>query len=170
MTISVMHRADYQRVLAEEAKRLGAQFRLGAEVATVDLNDECPSVTLVDGEQLHANVVVGADGLWSKVRFFVLGYVKEPIESGDLAYRITIPREKIENDPDPFVRGTVTDKISAIWWGDDRHVVLYSVRGDEMANVVLMCVNFWKEDPQVAKADSLQMSRYPTIRSIEAAR
>lgn len=133
-----MHRADYQRVLAEEANRLGAQFRFGAEVVKVDCFDRRPNVTLANGEQLDADLVVGADGLWSKVRDFVLGYVKEPEESGDLAYRITISRDKLENDPDPFIRGTVTDKISAIWWGHDRHVVLYSVRGDEMANVVLM--------------------------------
>lgn len=142
-----MHRADYQRVLAQEAERLGAQFRLGADVVRVESNDAGASLFLASGEELQADVVVGADGLWSKARDFVLGFVKEPEESGDLAYRITIPREQLENDADPFIRGTVTDKVSAIWWGRDMHVVLYSVRDDEMANVVLMWVNLQETSP-----------------------
>ena len=133
-----MHRADYQGVLEKEARRLGAKFQLGAEVAKVDCNDDRPTVTLASGEQLYADVIVGGDGLWSRVRSFVLGYEKEPEESGDLAYRITIPRERLENEPDPFIRGVITDDILAIWWGEDRHVVLYGVRGNDMANVVLM--------------------------------
>ena len=138
-TCRVMHRADYQNVLAEEARRLGAQFQLGADVIKVDSNDEHASVTLASGEQLHADIVVGADGLRSEVRTYVLGYVKEPEESGDLAYRITIPRNLLEHDPDSFVRGVVTEKIIAIWWGENMHAVLYTVRGNEMANLVLMC-------------------------------
>ena len=74
----------------------------------------------------------------SEVRTAVLGYVKEPEESGDLAYRITIPRELLENDEDPFIAGIVNDKVNAVWFGQNMHVVLYSVRGDQMANLVLM--------------------------------
>ena len=133
-----MHRADYQRALADEVRRLGVQVRLGAEVVKVECNDERPTIILSSGEKLSADVIVGADGLRSEVRTAVLGYVKEPEESGDLAYRITIPRELLENDPDPFIRGIVNEKINASWWGQHMHVVLYSVRGDQMANLVLM--------------------------------
>lgn len=136
-----MHRADYQRVLAEEARRLGAQIRLGADVVSVDSGDDGASVTLANGERIIADVVVGADGLRGTSRTFVLGYVKEPQESGDLAYRITIPREKLQNDPDPFIRGIVNDSLSAVWWGQDQHAVLYGVRGDQLANLVLMYVD-----------------------------
>jgi salicylate hydroxylase len=112
---SVMHRADYQHVLANEARRLGAKFRLGADVVSADCDGGRASVTLASGERLTADVVVGADGLHGSVREFVLGYLKEPEGSGDLAYRITIPREKLENDPDPFIRGIVNESVSAIW-------------------------------------------------------
>lgn len=135
-----MHRADYQRVLAEEARRLGAEFRLGAGVIEVECNNERSVVTLDTGEKLAADVVVGADGLHSQVRTAILGYVKEPVESGDLAYRITIPRAELEHDPDPFINGIANRRVSATWWGPDMHVVLYGVRADEMANLVLMLV------------------------------
>ena len=113
---SVMHRADYQQVLADEARRLGAEFRLDCEVIKVECNEVSPRVTLANGECLMGDVVVGADGLRSEVRTSVLGHVKEPEESGDLAYRITIPRELLENNPDPFVRDVINGKINAVWY------------------------------------------------------
>lgn len=112
---SVMHRADYQGVLADEARRLGTKFRFGADVVEVDSKDGRGSVTLASGERLTADIVVGADGLRGTSRTYVLGYVKEPEGSGDLAYRITIPREKLESDPDPFIRSVANDSVSAIW-------------------------------------------------------
>ena len=112
---SVMHRADYQQVLANEARRLGAKFRFDADVVGADSDGGRANVTLATGERLTADVVVGADGLHGSVRTYVLGYVKEPEGSGDLAYRITIPRAKLENDPDPFIRGIVNQSINATW-------------------------------------------------------
>lgn len=110
----VMHRADYQRVLVEEARRLGVKIELGCEV--VDVKCEYPpEVLLSDGRRIEADVVFGADGLRSQVRTSVLGYVKEPEESGDLAYRITIPRDRLENDPDPFIRDIVGKGLTAVW-------------------------------------------------------
>lgn len=120
----VMHRADYQRVLANEARRLGAQIRLGADVVNVECNDECPSVSLATGERIEADVVVGADGLRSAVRTSVLGHAKEPEESRDLAYRITIPRTELENDPDSFIRSIVNDRTSVIWWGPNVRIFM----------------------------------------------
>ena len=154
-------------MLANEARRLGAKFRFGADVVSADCDGGRASVTLAGGERLTADVVVGADGLHGCVREFVLGYLKEPEGSGDLAYRVTIPREKLENDPDPFIRGIVKESVNATWcefiflafvyviWlppltpcmidigGPNRHVVLYGVRGDQMANLVLVSVECW---------------------------
>ena len=113
-TLSTMHRADYQRVLVDEARRLGAEIRLGCEVISVNSDSDSASVHLDSGEIVDADVVVGADGLHSQVRTAVLGYVKTPIPSGDIAYRITIPRELVEDDPDEFVRSIVFDRSERI--------------------------------------------------------
>lgn len=106
---SIMHRADYQRVLIEEAKRLGVTIRLGCEVVSVESGSDSAVVQLANRETVNGDVIVGADGLHSIVRTAVLGYVKEPVESGDVAYRITIPRPLIQDDPDDFVRDIVSD-------------------------------------------------------------
>ena len=133
-----MHRADYQRVLVEEVGRLGAQIRLNCDVVGVECNDIAPVVILADGERITGDIVVGADGIRSSVRQGILGYIKEPEESGDLAYRITIPRELLENETDPFVSGIINRKTNAIWWGPDMHVVIYGIRHEKSVNLVLM--------------------------------
>jgi len=57
---SVVHRADYHTILFDEAVRLGLKIRLNSKASAVDF--EMPSVTLTTGEEVFADVVVGADG------------------------------------------------------------------------------------------------------------
>ena len=61
----VIHRADYQTVLADEARQLGATIHLGCDVVSVDL--ERPSVVLSHGRLFSGDVVIGADGLRFKI-------------------------------------------------------------------------------------------------------
>lgn len=56
----VIHRADYHRVLRQEAIRLGAQIRLASEVISADSTDT--SVLLNSQERLYADIIIGADG------------------------------------------------------------------------------------------------------------
>ena len=64
-----VHRADLQEVMARE---LGDALRLGAPCA--DFQDgEGVTVTLEGGEQVDGDVLVGADGLRSKTRAWLLG-------------------------------------------------------------------------------------------------
>ncbi|KAK5121198.1 hypothetical protein LTR85_005682 [Meristemomyces frigidus] len=155
----VMHRAEYQRILAEEARRLGTEIRLGQDVQSVDCSDETPTVHLAHGETIVADVIVGADGLRSVVRTSVLCYVKEPEESGDLAYRVTIPRGDLLNEADPFIQGALHGKTNAIWWGENMHVVLHTVRGDEVVNLVLVCPDDLPAEVAKQPGDFAEMRR-----------
>jgi hypothetical protein len=58
--ISVIHRADYQRVLVEECERLGVDIRLKSEVH--EINFDQTTVTLRSGDVVSGNVIIGADG------------------------------------------------------------------------------------------------------------
>lgn len=57
----MIHRADYRRILVEEAVRCGAEVRFGSHVSNVDCR--APSVQLSDGTGILADVVIGADGM-----------------------------------------------------------------------------------------------------------
>lgn len=57
---SVIHRADYQRVLVEECERLGVEVRLGT--AAKDVSFESTEVVLRNGDVVAGDVIIGADG------------------------------------------------------------------------------------------------------------
>lgn len=59
----MIHRADYQLLLLEEAKKLGVNLLMGAEMEKVDLDAEEPAILLKDGTRLVGDVIVGADGM-----------------------------------------------------------------------------------------------------------
>lgn len=69
MVRSVIHRADYRRILFEEARKLGATVEFGSQAVGIDCS--CGYVHLDDGRVVAGDVVVGADGQ-SNPRLFVV--------------------------------------------------------------------------------------------------
>ncbi|PYH85593.1 FAD/NAD(P)-binding domain-containing protein [Aspergillus uvarum CBS 121591] len=133
----IIHRADYHRVLYEEAVRLGVQVRLGVEVEGVDF--EGPTVLLAGGERVPGDVVLGADGLWSQVRGWVVGGDGAmPQETGDLAYRAVIPRTELEALGDEKVDELCQRVAVTSYLGPRKHTIFYPVRGGTEFNLVLL--------------------------------
>ena len=131
-----LHRVDVQVALAEKAKQLGATLRLGSRVADIDFDK--PSVKLEGGEELHADLLVGADGLWSKCRERFLakqGKSDVPLPTGDLAYRIVLKLDEVD---DPELRDWIANPSCQFWIGPGAHVVAYSLRDGHMFNIVLL--------------------------------
>jgi salicylate hydroxylase len=71
---SVIHRADYHRVLWDEVVAAGVDVRLGTAVESIDY--ELGLVKLRGAVQLHADVIVGADGIFSLCRLALKGLLK----------------------------------------------------------------------------------------------
>jgi salicylate hydroxylase len=78
-------------------------------------------------DTLQADLLVGADGLWSRVRA-ALGDDRTPVASGFVAYRATIAR--------PAVPATFGGNEGGLWLGPGRHLVHYPVGADRAVNVV----------------------------------
>ena len=132
-----LHRVDLQVALYDRAKQLGVKVRLGARVADVDF--EAPLIRLESGEELRSDLIVAADGLWSKSREKYLaakGTSDEPLPTGDLAYRIVLRLEDLEDDRELY--DWVANPSCNFWIGPEAHVVAYSVRGGTMLNIVLL--------------------------------
>lgn len=129
-----MHRADLHTLLCNKAKSLGVTIRLNAQVES--LNHQAASVTLKSGETLSADLIVGADGLWSRCRDEFLGESVPPLPTGDLAYRIVLKQDQIS---DPELKEIVSKPSCQFWVGPYSHAVAYSMRRGEMYNIVLLC-------------------------------
>lgn len=130
-----MHRVDLQRALYERARALGVQFRLGGKVLDLALEQARPEVVTTEGSRTAADLVVAADGLWSRCRSRFLGRDDPPKPTGDLAYRVVL---KLDQIPDPDLRRRVAEPETHFWIGPYAHAVAYSLRGGNMYNIVLL--------------------------------
>ncbi|KAJ9608058.1 hypothetical protein H2200_007046 [Cladophialophora chaetospira] len=131
-----MHRVDLQRVLAERALSLGVTLQLDSRVSSIQATTLGPVILLKSGREVRCDLVVGADGLWSKCRESMLQKSDEPLPTGDLAYRIVLEVDKIN---DPELRSWVESPQCHFWIGPYSHAVGYSVRAGTMYNLVLLC-------------------------------
>lgn len=133
------HRADLHRVILDactdpEGAGPPVQVEINSQVTDVDDSDpERPVAITADGRRYAADVLVGADGLKSRVRD-AAGFPDTLRFSGEMAYRALIPGDKIAADP--ATRWLVDRFQSTIWYGPDRHLVHYMINGGEYLNVV----------------------------------
>jgi salicylate hydroxylase len=110
-----------------------------AKVVDIDRADPARPVAVTgDGRRFAGDVLLGADGIRSSVRD-AMGLPDTLVFSGEMAYRALIPGDKIAADP--ATRFLLDRYHSAIWYGPDRHLVHYVIRGGEFLNVVAIVPN-----------------------------
>jgi salicylate hydroxylase len=129
---------DLQQALVRRAVDLGVEIVLNTKVTKIDFGHStgCEAIIAVEsGRGDVADLVVGADGLWSTCRSAMLGRRDPPLPTGDLAYRIVL---KIDQIHDSKLREMVQTPACRFWAGPDAHAVAYSMRGGNMYNVVLL--------------------------------
>jgi 2-polyprenyl-6-methoxyphenol hydroxylase-like FAD-dependent oxidoreductase len=123
----VLHRNDLLTVLLDACRaEPGIMFENGRVVTRVVDEGSQMRIVFIDGTELTAGLVVGADGLNSVVRSLVR--VDEPVFSGYIAYRGTAPVTDIPE-------GTRSDDVR-LWIGPGIHLMQYPVRGGELYNQV----------------------------------
>jgi salicylate hydroxylase len=117
-----VHRADLIDLLAGAARDAGVQIRLLQKARSV-VPGPRPEVQLCTGDSVHADLVIGADGLHSVLRP-VLNGPANPFFTGQVAWRAV-------------VRNTVGHPNEAhVHMGPGRHMVSYPLRGGEFVNIV----------------------------------
>ncbi|KAJ5760435.1 hypothetical protein N7520_007591 [Penicillium odoratum] len=128
-----LHRVDLQQALYARAKELGVTFHLGERIERIDFDSTV--VHSVAGKQFSGDLIIAADGLWSKCREAFVGKKDEPLPTGDLAYRIVLTADEIT---DPDLKSLVQNPEVHFWIGPGAHAVGYSLRGGQMYNIVLL--------------------------------
>ncbi|KAJ9615171.1 hypothetical protein H2200_001245 [Cladophialophora chaetospira] len=130
----LIHRADYQRLLFDAAVEAGVEVILSARISAA--NEEKPSVTTTDGKEFAADVIVGADGIRSKIRECIFPtFTRGPTSTANCAFRATVPVEEMMADPQ--TAELMTDVNANAWMGPDRHVMAYPIRQGAMYNLVM---------------------------------
>lgn len=96
------HRANLHSALLNRAIELGAVLHTSSKVVDVICEEDGTSGTVVqaDGVRRTADLIVGADGLWSNCREILLRRPDPPQLTGDLAYRLLLSTKEMMKDPD----------------------------------------------------------------------
>ena len=128
-----LHRADLHSVLVRRARELDVKIELDSKVSDIDFN--ATSIHLQSGATYSSDLIVAADGLWSRCRECFLGSKDDPLPTGDLAYRIVLPLSQVE---DEAVREWISKPTVHFWIGPKSHAVGYSVRAGTTYNLVLL--------------------------------
>jgi 2-polyprenyl-6-methoxyphenol hydroxylase-like FAD-dependent oxidoreductase len=87
------------KIMQDQVKATGAQVQLGVTVDALENEADAVAVRFSDGRSAHYDLVIGADGIFSKVRTLVFPDAVAPVATGQGCWRITMPR------PPGFDRG-----------------------------------------------------------------
>lgn len=133
----VLHRNDVLTPLLD-ACRAHPDITLENNRILAEVTDEGDRmrVRFDDGDELTAKLLVGADGLNSKVRRLIAD--DKPVFSGYVAFRAATPIERsVEDENQSDVR---------LWIGPDVHLMQYPVRSGTMYNQVAVFRTQRKDD------------------------
>lgn len=124
----VIYRADLHQVFLDACRAQSlVTLRTDARVESFTQTPDAVNVQLASGETLQAAALIGADGMWSRIREAVVGDGK-PRVSGHIAYRAVLKREEV---PAHLWSDDVT-----LWGGEKTHLVHYPLRRGELFNLV----------------------------------
>lgn len=79
------------RILADATRAAGAHVRLGCTFTAIEQEADGVQVSFTDGQRLRYDLVIGADGLYSKVREAVFEGAPKPRYSGQAVWRAVLP-------------------------------------------------------------------------------
>jgi salicylate hydroxylase len=120
----MLYRPDLLQVLVDGLlQRRPDALLLDAKVIDVSQTQDSVTVTLADGRVLHADALVGADGVHSVVRAKMIAEDK-PRFSGCIAWRGVIPIETLP----PSMQGSA----GVNWVGPGAHVIHYPVHAGRL--------------------------------------
>jgi salicylate hydroxylase len=124
----LIYRADLHKVFFDACSRFpNVELRTSSKVESFDQDERGVTVRLASGETMHGDALIGADGLWSRIREAIVGDGK-PRVSGHIAYRAVLRREDV---PAHLWSDDVT-----LWGGEKTHLVHYPLRRGELFNLV----------------------------------
>lgn len=125
------HRGELHQVVWDFAKdELGIPIHLGKRVMKYFEDQRQAGIELDDGEVVTADCVIGADGVRSRARELVLGYVDRPKSSGYAIFRAWFGNEKMKADPLTRKYCESGDTFQG-WIGPDVHFLFSTIKGGE---------------------------------------
>lgn len=115
-----VHRGDLHALQMQAIAPGSVHF--GKQLAEIDDTGSEVRLTFTDGSVASADIIVGADGINSRVREHLLGF-EAPTYSGWVGHRALIPAAKLKAFDFDF-------EACVKWWSADRHLMVYYTTGN----------------------------------------
>jgi len=146
-----VHRADLMAVLSEALRaRAPHAVGLNKDVEDIVQSDDKVALAFTDGTRAEGDVLVGADGIQSRVRERMFGAMPARFTS-NVAWRLVVPTSKL---PQNLVPPT-----ACIWVGSGRHVVTYYLRRGELVNFVgVVERDDWRKENWTERGDKAELA------------
>ena len=143
-----IHRADLQRILSSALGSGG--LHLGYRLTHLVDQGDTIGLEFANGRLIQADLVIGADGVRSVVRRFVIGR-GEAVYSGTSAFRGIVPVQRLPSLPNP--------QALQFWMGPGAHLLHYAIGNRGESVNFLACVDgpvIWpNENKWVAEVERL---------------
>jgi salicylate hydroxylase len=124
----MIYRPDLHGLMERHVRRLQPDaIRLGAKVVAVTQQDGGVEVEIEGGERFRGDILIGADGVHSRVRRALFG-ASDAQFTGCVAWRGLIPRESIPRH--------LQANVGTNWIGPGAHVIHYPLRDGALMNFV----------------------------------
>jgi salicylate hydroxylase len=148
-------RADLQRALREVASDIvDIELELATEVTDFASHSRGITALTIRGkksEEKFGIALVGADGLWSRIRARLHG-TSPPTFHGLVAWRALIPAK--------LLPGRYAEPAIRLWLGAEAHVVHYPVAGGEQINIVAVFRDEWQGEGWNTPGD---IAKFPSV-------
>lgn len=125
---AVIHRAELHRALLDACGRQpNVTLDRGCAVAAFAQDAEGVTLHLEQGAPVRGSALVGADGLWSRIRQVVIGDGR-PACTGHVAYRAVVPMASLP--------AGMREPRVVVWAGPRLHLTHYPLHRGEAMNLV----------------------------------
>lgn len=126
---AVVHRGELHGVMLRGCEKHPLiELRTNSEVVGYSQTDNGVEALLADGSRIQGRALIGADGLWSKVRQQMVGDGM-PRVTGHTTYRSVIPYDQMPEE--------LRLNAATLWAGPKCHLVHYPLSGWKMFNLVV---------------------------------
>ncbi|KAJ7778667.1 FAD/NAD(P)-binding domain-containing protein [Mycena maculata] len=129
---------ELNRLATGEGEGPPVKLHLGSKV--VGCNAEEGSISLESGEAVHADFVLGADGVNSIIRTNILGYVQDAPRCDFSCFRMVLEGSNVKESPELawFYEGVSGVRVVLVKGPPFRRLIIYPVQNRTLINVVAL--------------------------------